>query len=116
MRFCQQTCHTSGFVEIRGFALGGPALLTFLWAAFHDQVGAHAAPCLESLAYHSQRRSRRGRRAHYEGMAPCARVEHTVIESVDLEPVGRGGEVLVARVRPKAGAALLTVWPSLPGL
>lgn len=32
-------------------------------------------------------------------------VEHTVIESVDLEPDGRGGEVLVARVRPKAGVA-----------
>jgi hypothetical protein len=32
-------------------------------------------------------------------------VEHTLIESVDLEPDGRGGEVLIARVRPKAG------WP-----
>ncbi|MGH3814691.1 MAG: transposase [Pseudonocardiaceae bacterium] len=32
-------------------------------------------------------------------------VEHTVIESVDLEPDGRGGEVLVAQVRVKAGAA-----------
>jgi transposase len=32
-------------------------------------------------------------------------VEHTVIESVDLEPSGRGGEVLVAQVRPKAGVA-----------
>ena len=32
-------------------------------------------------------------------------VEHTVIESVDLEPDGRDGEVLVARVRPKAGVA-----------
>jgi predicted site-specific integrase-resolvase len=30
-------------------------------------------------------------------------VEHTVIEWVDLEPSGRGGEVLVAQVRPKAG-------------
>ncbi|MGH3798113.1 MAG: helix-turn-helix domain-containing protein [Pseudonocardiaceae bacterium] len=29
-------------------------------------------------------------------------VEHTVIESVGLEPDGRGGERLVARVRPKA--------------
>ena len=29
-------------------------------------------------------------------------VEHTVIESVELEPDGRGGERLVARVRPKA--------------
>jgi transposase len=28
-------------------------------------------------------------------------VEHTVIESVDLEPDGRGGERLVARVRPQ---------------
>ena len=35
----------------------------------------------------------------------CSAVEHTVIESVELEPGGRGGEVLVARVRPKAGAA-----------
>jgi len=43
-------------------------------------------------------------------------VEHTVIEPVELEPGGRGGEVLVARVRPKAGVALLTVWPSLSGL
>jgi transposase len=32
-------------------------------------------------------------------------VEHTVIESVDLESDGRGREVLVARVRPKAGVA-----------
>lgn len=32
-------------------------------------------------------------------------VEHTVIEWVDLEPSGRGGEVLVAQVGPKAGAA-----------
>jgi transposase len=32
-------------------------------------------------------------------------VEHTVIESVDLEPSGRGGEVLVAQMRPKAGVA-----------
>ncbi len=32
-------------------------------------------------------------------------VEHTVIESVDLEPDGRGGEVLVAQDRPKAGMA-----------
>ena len=33
------------------------------------------------------------------------RVEHTVIESVELEPDGRGGEVLIAAVRPKAGIA-----------
>jgi transposase len=32
-------------------------------------------------------------------------VEHTVIESVELESDGRGQEVLVARVRVKAGAA-----------
>jgi transposase len=32
-------------------------------------------------------------------------VEHTVIESVELESDGRGGEVLVASVRPKAGVA-----------
>ena len=32
-------------------------------------------------------------------------VEHTVIESVELETDGRGQEVLVARVRVKAGAA-----------
>jgi hypothetical protein len=32
-------------------------------------------------------------------------VEHPVIESVDLEPDGRDGEVLVARVRPKPGVA-----------
>ncbi len=31
--------------------------------------------------------------------------EHTVIESVGLEPDGRGGEVLVAQVRAKAGVA-----------
>jgi hypothetical protein len=30
-------------------------------------------------------------------------VEHTVIEWVDLESDGRGGEVLVAQVRLKAG-------------
>ena len=32
-------------------------------------------------------------------------VEYTVIEWVDLESDGRGGEVLVAQVRPKAGVA-----------
>jgi hypothetical protein len=32
-------------------------------------------------------------------------VEHTVIESVGLEPDGRGGEVFVAVVRPKADVA-----------
>ena len=32
-------------------------------------------------------------------------VEQTVIESVELETDGRGQEVLVARVRVKAGAA-----------
>jgi transposase len=32
-------------------------------------------------------------------------VEHTVIESVELESDGRGGEVLIAAVRPKAGVA-----------
>ena len=32
-------------------------------------------------------------------------VEHTVIESVDLETDARGQEVLLARVRVKAGAA-----------
>jgi transposase len=32
-------------------------------------------------------------------------VEHTVIEWVDLESDGRGGEVLIAHVRPKAGVA-----------
>ena len=32
-------------------------------------------------------------------------VEHTVIESVNLESDGRGREVLVTRVRPKAGVA-----------
>jgi transposase len=32
-------------------------------------------------------------------------VEHAVIEWVDLESNGRGGEVLVAQVRPKAGVA-----------
>jgi hypothetical protein len=32
-------------------------------------------------------------------------VEYTVIEWVDLEPDGRGGQVLVAQVRPKAGVA-----------
>jgi Transposase and inactivated derivatives len=30
-------------------------------------------------------------------------VEHTVIESVELEPDDRGGEVLIAAVRPKGG-------------
>ncbi|MGH3833029.1 MAG: ISL3 family transposase [Pseudonocardiaceae bacterium] len=37
-------------------------------------------------------------------------VERTVIESVELEAGGRGGEVLVARVRPKAGAARRCSW------
>jgi transposase len=32
-------------------------------------------------------------------------VEHTVIEWVDLESDGRGGEVLIAQVRPRAGVA-----------
>jgi len=43
-------------------------------------------------------------------------VEHTVIESVGLETDGRGREVLVARVRVKAGAALLALRAPLPGL
>ena len=75
-------------------------------------------PWLEFLAFHSQRRSRRGRRAHHEGMAAVARVEHTVIESVELEPDGRGGEQLVARVRGEGGGgvAVLALRASLPGL
>ena len=45
-------------------------------------------------------------------------VEHTVIESVELETDGRGREVLVAQVRVKAGAApaLLALPAALPGL
>ena len=45
-------------------------------------------------------------------------VEHTVIESVDLETDGRGQEVLVARVRVSAGAArrLFALPAALPGL
>ena len=66
---------------------------------------AHAVPCLESLASTVRddhdgdgvRTTRVWRRV--------LGVEHTVIESVDLEPDGRGGEQLVARVRPKAGVA-----------
>ena len=30
-------------------------------------------------------------------------VEHTVIESVELEPDGRGGGGVIARVRPRGG-------------
>ena len=37
--------------------------------------------------------------------AVCSGPGHTVIESVELESDGRDGEVLVARVRPKAGVA-----------
>ncbi len=78
------------------------ALLTFLWAPFHDQVGAHAVPCLEFLAFHSQRRSRRrGGVRTTRVWRRLLGVEHTVIKSVDLESDGRGGERLVARVRPK---------------
>ena len=62
-------------------------------------------PCLEFRAYHSWndhdgngvRTTRVWRRV--------LGVEHAVIESVDLEQGERGGEVLVARVRVKAGAA-----------
>ena len=39
------------------------------------------------------------RRAQDEGMAAVLGLEHTVIESVDLETDGRGQEVLVAQVR-----------------
>ena len=44
-----------------------------------------------------------GARRGYGG--GCWGVEHTVVESVGLEPDGRGGEQLIARVRPKAGVA-----------
>ena len=45
-------------------------------------------------------------------------VEHTVIESVELETDQRGQELLVARVRVKTGggAALLALPAALPGL
>ena len=45
-------------------------------------------------------------------------VEHTVVELVELEPDGRGGEVLVARVRGEGGGgvAVLALRASLPGL
>jgi len=45
-------------------------------------------------------------------------VEHTVVESVDLEPDGRGGVQLIARVRGEGGGgvAVLAVRAALPGL
>ena len=44
-------------------------------------------------------------------------VEHTVIESVDLESDGRGGEILVCGCAlRRRGAALLAVSASLPRL
>ena len=60
-------------------------------------------PCLEFLAFHSQRRSRRGRRAHNEGMAAAARgrAHGGRVGGVGARRAGR--EQLVARVRPKAG-------------
>lgn len=41
-------------------------------------------------------------------------VEHTVIESVELETGKRAQEVPVTRVRVKAGAAVLPVSAALP--
>ena len=38
-------------------------------------------------------------------MAAGAGGEHTVIEWVDLESDGRGGEVLIAQARPNKGVA-----------
>lgn len=40
-------------------------------------------------------------------------VEHTVIESVELGPDGKGEEVLVDRVPPKAGVASRCSWCQL---
>ena len=81
-------------------------------------MGAHAVPCLEFRAYHSWndhdgngvRTTRVWRRV--------LGVEHTVVESVDLEPDGRGGEQLIARVRGEGGGgvAVLAVRAALPGL
>lgn len=73
-------------------------------------------PCLEFLAFDSQddqdgdgvRTTRVCRR--------LLGVEHTVIEPVELETGEWGEEVLVVRVRVKAGAAVLPVSPALPGV
>ena len=45
-------------------------------------------------------------------------VEHTVIESIDLEDAGRGAEVLIASVPPQGWdrVAVLTLRTALPGL
>ena len=85
--------------------VGNEALLTFLWAPDHDQVRAHAAPCLEfrptTVGDDQDGNGVRTTRVWRRVLG----VEHTVIESVELESDGRDGEVLVARVRPKAGVA-----------
>jgi transposase len=65
--------------------------------------GAHAAR-LEFLAYHGQTQTGIGVRTTRVWRRLLG-VEHTVIESMELEPDGRGGERLVVSVRPKASAA-----------
>jgi hypothetical protein len=88
------------------------ALLTFPWVAPHGQVRVHAV-LSRVLAYHSQRRSRREGCANYEGMAAGAR-GRAHGDRVG-GPGARRGKVLIARVRRKEGAALLTVSASLSG-
>jgi len=81
------------------------ALLTFLWVPEHDQMRAHAVSCLEfrptTVGDDQDGNGVRTTRVWRRVLG----VEHAVIESVDLEQGERGGEVLVARVRVKAGAA-----------
>jgi len=78
----------------------------------------HAVPCLEFLAFHSQRRSRRGRRAHHEGMAAAARgrAHGDRVGGVGARRSGRGAAGRAGAAEAGGGVAVLALRASLPGL
>ncbi|MGH3810829.1 MAG: hypothetical protein ACRDUV_00015, partial [Pseudonocardiaceae bacterium] len=94
------------------------ALLTFLWVHDHDRMRAHAVSCLEFPAYHSQRRSRWERCAHYEGMAAGAggRAHGGRVGGAGARRAGWGGVDRSGAAQGRCGAALLAMSASLPGL
>jgi hypothetical protein len=94
------------------------ALLTFLWVPDHDRVRAHAAPCLEFLALHSQKRSRWEWCAHYEGMAAGVggRAHGDRVGGFGARRAGRGGTGRVGSSEGRGGARLFPVSAPLSGL
>ncbi|MCA1605846.1 MAG: hypothetical protein LC775_10320, partial [Acidobacteria bacterium] len=70
----------------------------------HDQMRAHAAPLSRVSGLPQSETIKTGTACAQRGYgAVCSGPGHTVIESVALEQGACGGEVLVARVRVKAG-------------